>query len=36
MTSMTYPSSQTTNSQGGGYAHPNMQPTLVLNYIIKT
>lgn len=28
--------SMTTNSTGGGQAHPNIQPTLVTNYIIKT
>lgn len=26
----------TTGSSGGGQAHPNMQPTIVLNYVIKT
>ena len=26
----------TTNSTGGGAAHNNLQPTLILNYIIKT
>lgn len=26
----------TTNSQGGGLAHNNTQPTLILNYIVKT
>lgn len=25
-----------TDSMGGGQAHPNVQPTMVLNYIIKT
>ena len=28
--------SNTSNNTGGGNAHPNVQPTLVLNYIIKT
>jgi microcystin-dependent protein len=28
--------SKTSNSTGGGQAHANVQPTLVLNYIIKT
>lgn len=27
---------QTTSATGGGQAHPNVQPTIVLNYIIKT
>ena len=26
----------TSNNTGGGSAHPNVQPTIVLNYIIKT
>lgn len=25
-----------TNSAGGGQAHPNIQPTIILNYVIKT
>jgi microcystin-dependent protein len=28
--------SNTSNNTGGGSAHPNVQPTIVLNYIIKT
>ena len=28
--------SNTSNNSGGGSAHPNVQPTIVLNYIIKT
>lgn len=26
----------TTGSAGGGQAHPNLPPTLVVNYVIKT
>lgn len=26
----------TTSSAGGGQAHPNLPPTLVVNYVIKT
>jgi microcystin-dependent protein len=29
-------STETSSSTGGGQAHPNMQPSMVLNYIIKT
>ena len=29
-------STLTTSSAGGGQAHPNLQPTLVVNYVIKT
>ena len=32
----TYPGSWNTNSKGSGAAHPITQPTIVLNYIIKT
>lgn len=32
----TYGSGYNTTSTGGGQAHPNMQPTIVCNYIIKT
>jgi microcystin-dependent protein len=28
--------SNTSNNTGGGSAHPNVQPTIVLNYVIKT
>jgi microcystin-dependent protein len=28
--------SRTTSSAGGGEAHPNMQPSLVATYVIKT
>ena len=30
------PNTVTTTTQGSGSAHPNVQPTIVLNYIIKT
>jgi microcystin-dependent protein len=31
-----FSASQTTGSEGGGGAHNNVQPTIILNYIIKT
>jgi microcystin-dependent protein len=34
--SATSPTANTSSSTGGGNAHNNVQPTIILNYIIKT